>query len=154
MELPEDVFDHLSDPANPAWHHWNLKDETLFNGAVMGRLITRREADKCRLRMFPERRHMNLQGIIHGAVTLGLIDISMFTTMHVIGSGNAGPSVTLELSTQFIGGGDIGRPLDAVTEIMRETGKLMFVRGEVVQGDDSVAAYSGIIRKFAARKEG
>ncbi|MBO6608222.1 PaaI family thioesterase [Altererythrobacter sp.] len=147
----KDVFEHGPHPENPGWHHWNLKDDTLFNGAVMGKLITRKEGDKCRLRMFPERKHENLQGIIHGAVTLGLIDISMFTTMHVVGSGNAGPSVTLELSTQFIGGGDPARPLDAVTEIMRETGKLVFVRGEVVQEDDCVAAYSGIVRKFAPR---
>lgn len=151
--LKDEVFDHLPDPDNPGWHHWNLKDETLFNGAVMGKLITRREGDKCRLRMFPERKHENLQGIIHGAVTLGLIDISMFTTMHVVGSGNAGPSVTLELSTQFIGGGDPTRPLDAVTEIMRETGKMVFVRGEVVQDDDRVAAFSGIVRKFPVRKD-
>ncbi len=150
--LKDDVFDHLPDPDNPGWHHWNLKDDTLFNGAVMGKLITRAEGEKCRLRMFPERRHENLQGIIHGAVTLGLIDISMFTTMHVVGTGNAGPSVTLELSTQFIGGGDPKRPLDAVTEIMRETGKLVFVRGEVVQDDDRVAAFSGIIRKFVPRE--
>ena len=147
----KDVFEHGPDPEHPGWHHWNLKDHTLFNGAVMGKLITRKEGDKCRLRMFPERKHENLQGIIHGAVTLGLIDISMFTTMHVVSSGNAGPSVTLELSTQFIGGGDPERPLDAVTEIMRETGKLVFVRGEVVQDDDCVAAYSGIVRKFAPR---
>ncbi|TRD12522.1 PaaI family thioesterase [Erythrobacter insulae] len=158
MALSDDVFDHLPDPENPGWHHWNLKDDSLFNGAVMGKLITRRETsrggEKCRLRMFPERRHENLQGIIHGAVTLGLIDISMFTTMHVIGNGNAGPSVSLELSTQFVGGGDPTRPLDALTGIVRETGKLVFVRGEVVQGDDCVAAFSGIIRKFTPRKNG
>ncbi len=154
VAFKDDVFDHLPDPDNPGWHHWNLKDETLFNGAVMGKLITRREGDRCRLRMFPERKHENLQGIVHGAVTLGLIDISLFTTMHVVGTGNAGPSVTLELSTQFIGGGDPKRPLDAVTEIIRETGKLVFVRGEVVQDEDRVAAYSGIIRKFVARKDG
>ncbi len=153
MALKDDVFEHGPDPEHPGWHHWNLKDATLFNGAVMGKLITRREGERCRLRMFPERKHENLQGIIHGAVTLGLIDISLFTTMHVVGSGNAGPSVTLELSTQFIGGGDPKRPLDAVTEILRETGKLVFVRGEVVQDDDRIAAYSGIIRKFLPRND-
>ena len=151
MALRDEIFDHRPDPDNPGWHHWNLKDDTLFNGAVMGKLITRREGDACRLRMFPERRHENLQGIIHGAVSLALIDISLFTTMHVVGSGNAGPSVTLELSTQFIGGGDPSRPLDAVTEIMRETGKLVFVRGEVVQDEGRVCAYSGIIRKLPGR---
>ena len=150
--LSQDVFEHGPDPENPGWRHWNLKDDSLFNGAVMGKLITRVDDDgKARLRMFPERRHENLQGIIHGAVTLALIDISMFTTMHTIGTGDAGPSVTLELSTQFVGGGDPSRPLDAVNEIVRETGKLVFVRGQAVQGDDVVASYSGIIRKIRAR---
>ncbi|MFM7348310.1 MAG: PaaI family thioesterase [Erythrobacter sp.] len=152
MALSDDVFDHGPDPENPGWRHWNLKDPTLFNGAVMGRLITRVDEDgKARLRMFPERRHENLQGVIHGAVTLSLIDISLFVTMHTIGTGNAGPSVTLELSTQFVGGGNPGLPLDAVTEIVRETGKLVFVRGMVVQDEHVVASFSGIVRKMLPR---
>ena len=85
------------------------------------------------------------------AVTLSLIDISLFTTMHTIGTGNAGPSVTIELSTQFVGGGDPKRPLDAVCEIVRETGSLVFVRGEVVQESDAVASFSGIVRKMKPR---
>ena len=152
MALKDDVFEHGPDPENPGWNHWNLKDPTLFNGAVMGKLITRVDPDgKARLRMFPQRHHQNLQGIIHGAVTLSLIDIALFTTMHTIGSGNAGPSVTLELSTQFVGGGDPARVMDAVTEIVRETGKLVFVRGMVVQEDDTVASFSGIVRKMQQR---
>jgi acyl-coenzyme A thioesterase PaaI-like protein len=152
VALKDDVFEHGPDPDNPGWNHWNLKDPTLFNGAVMGKLITRVDPDgKARLRMFPERRHENLQGIIHGAVTLALIDISLFTTMHNLGSGDAGPSVTLELSTQFVGGGDPARPMDAVTEIVRETGKLMFVRGMVEQEGDVVASFSGIVRKMQPR---
>ena len=154
MALRDEVFDHGPDPENPGWRHWNLKDETLFNGAVMGKLITRVDDDgKARLRMFPERRHENLQGIIHGAVTLSLIDIALFTTMHTLGSGNAGPSVTLELSTQFVGGGKIATPLDAVTEIVKETGKLVFVRGLVEQGDHRVASFSGIVRKMRPRSD-
>ncbi len=152
MALKDDVFDHGPDPDNPGWRHWNLRDETLFNNVVMGRLITRVDTDgKTRLRMFPERRHLNLQGVIHGAVTLSLIDISLFVTMHMIGTGNAGPSVTLELSTQFVGGGDPARPMDAVTEIVRETGKLVFVRGMVEQDSDTVASFSGIVRKMQPR---
>ena len=150
MALPDDVFEHGPDPDNPGWRHWNLKDETLFNGAVMGKLITRVEegGQKSRLRTFPERKHENLQGIIHGAVTLSLIDISLFTTMHTIGCGNAGPSVTLELSTQFIGAGQVDRPLDSITEIVRETGSLVFIRGLVVQDDHTVASFSGIVKKM------
>jgi len=152
VALPDNVFEHGPDPDNPGWRHWNLKDETLFNSAVMGRLITRVDDDgRARLRMTPERRHANLQGIIHGAVTLSLIDISLFTTMHTIGTGNAGPSVTLELSTQFVGAGDLERPLDSVTEIVRETGSLVFVRGTVEQEEHTVASFSGIVRKMQRR---
>ena len=119
----------------------------------MGKLITRVDDDgqHSRLRMVPQRRHENLQGIIHGAVTLSLIDISLFTTMHTLGSGEAGPSVTLELSTQFVGAGRMDRPLDAVTQIVRETGSLVFVRGLVVQEDHTVASFSGIVKKMRPR---
>ena len=154
MALRDDIFENGPDPDTPGWRHWNLKDQTLFNGAVMGRMITRVDDDgRARLRMFPERRHENLQGIVHGAVTLALIDISLFTTMHMIGSGNAGPSVTLELSTQFVGGGKPDQPLDAVTEIVRETGSLVFVRGMVVQEAHVVANFSGIVKKMPKRAQ-
>jgi acyl-coenzyme A thioesterase PaaI-like protein len=60
-------------------------------------------------------------------------------------------AVTLELSTQFVGAGKVDRPLDAVVELVRETGRMMFLRGMVVQEDDTVASFSGIVRK-ARRK--
>lgn len=151
MAPPDEYFDTSPDPENPGWFRWDLRDKTLYNSAVLGPLITRPEGRGCRLRMIPKRHHENLQGMIHGAATLGLIDIALFTTMHMAGSGNAGPSVTLELSTQFIGAGNPDKPLDAVTEILRETGSMVFVRGSVEQDDTTVASFSGIIRKFSRR---
>lgn len=133
------------------WYSWNLVDRTRYNTAVLGDMHVRREGDQCRLRMFPERRHTNLGDNIHGAATLGLIDIALFATMHLVGHGDAGPSVTVELSTQFVGAGDPERPLDALTEIVRETGRMLFLRGQAVQGDDVVASYSGIVRKMKPR---
>jgi acyl-coenzyme A thioesterase PaaI-like protein len=116
----------------------------------------RREDQQCRLRMFPERHHTNLGDNIHGAATLGLIDIALFATMHLVGHGDAGPSVTVELSTQFVGAGDPDRPLDAVTEIVRETGRMLFLRGQCTQpgesgGENVIASYSGIVRKMKPR---
>ncbi|MGB3710707.1 MAG: PaaI family thioesterase [Erythrobacter sp.] len=133
------------------WYSWNLVDRTRYNTAVLGEMRVRGEGSACRLRMFPERRHTNLGDNIHGAATLGLIDIALFATMHVVGSGNAGPSVTVELSTLFVGAGDPDKPLDAVTEIVRETGRMLFLRGKCVQDDDVIASYSGIVRKMKPR---
>jgi len=151
VEAQEPAFDYREDPDHPGWHTWNLRDQTRFNAVVMGDMLVRAEGDKCRLRMFPERKHTNLQDIVHGAVTLSLIDISLFAAMRTLTGGDAGPAVTLELSTQFIGAGKPGEPLDAVVEVLRETGRLLFLRGEVVQGDHLVAGFTGLVRK-ASRK--
>jgi acyl-coenzyme A thioesterase PaaI-like protein len=59
--------------------------------------------------------------------------------------------VTVELSTQFVGGGKPDMPLDAVCEIVRETGSMVFVRGTVVQEDHAVASFSGIVKKIKPR---
>ena len=147
MQEPPTHFDASEAPDHPGWYSWDLKDKTRFNAAVMGRMIMRPEGDKCRLRMFPEVRHTNLQDMIHGATTLSLIDISLFTGMHVLASGDAGFAVTVELSTQFVGAGNPDLPLDAVTEIVRETGRMLFMRGEVEQDENVIAAFSGIVRK-------
>ena len=152
MEAPFDYHPlNETEAGEPGWFSWNLKDRTRYNTAVLGDMQVRRDSDFCRLRMFPERHHTNLTDNIHGATTLGLIDIALFATMHVVGTGNAGPSVTVELSSQFVGAGDPAKPLDAVSEIVRETGRMVFVRGQCVQGDDVIASYSGIVRKMKPR---
>ncbi|RXM14613.1 PaaI family thioesterase, partial [Citrobacter sp. AAK_AS5] len=83
-------------------------------------------------------------------ITLALIDISLFAAMRTLLEGDAGGSVTLELSSQFTGAGRLDAPLDAVVEVMRETRRLVFLRGTVVQGEQDenlVATFSGIVRK-------
>ena len=147
--------DYRPVPGEEGWFTWNLKDATRYNGVVLGPLKVRHERDgerpRTRLRMIPEHKHTNIQDMVHGAVTLGLIDIALFAGAQTLGEGHDGPMVTVELSTQFVGAGSPARPLDAVSELVRETGKLAFVRGEVVQDDGVVADYSGILRKLAHR---
>lgn len=148
-------FIYEPDPANPGWHRWELADDTRFNAQTMGKMLVRPEDSRsCRVRMFPERRHSNLLDMVHGAVTLALMDISLFAAMRTLLSGDAAGSVTLELSSQFTGAGSLDRPLDAVVEVMRETGRMVFMRGTIVQGEEDghlVASFSGIVRKPSQR---
>lgn len=146
----------MAEPLEDGWISWNLRDDTRFN-ALLEPLSVRLEhptADGrpvARLRMLPGRQHSNLGNAVHGAVSLGLIDIALFASSHQFGVfGASGPAVTLDLSTQFVGAGRIDEPLDAVTELVRETGRLVFLRGLLVQGPgDShlVASFAGTIRK-------
>jgi uncharacterized protein (TIGR00369 family) len=144
MTAPPNGFLFEPSPDHPGWSTWNLTDPTRFNAQTMGGMLVRVEdqADgsrRIRLRMHPERRHSNLLDAVHGGVTLALIDIALFAGMRLISGGDAAGSVTLDLSTQFIGAGRIGTPLDAVVEVLRETRRLVFVRGLIEQGDDLVS---------------
>jgi acyl-coenzyme A thioesterase PaaI-like protein len=142
----EAAFAFGEDTDHPGWHSWRLKDDTRYNGSL-GKLIVRREGDLARVRMFPTRVHTNLQDAIHGGTTLGFIDVSLFAASRMFGLIDAGTAVTLDLSTQFIGVGRMGEPLDAEVELLRETRRLIFMRGLVAQGETKVAAFAGTIRK-------
>jgi acyl-coenzyme A thioesterase PaaI-like protein len=58
-----------------------------------------------------------------------------------------GPASTLDMSIQFITGGAISVATEAHVELLRETGRLLFLRGVVVQDDVMVASFLGTIRK-------
>ena len=52
--------------------------------------------------------------------------------------------MTLDLSAQFIGGGMIGEPFEARVELLRETGRMLFLRGLIVQEDTpTIASFTG-----------
>ncbi|MBB5686179.1 PaaI family thioesterase [Sphingobium boeckii] len=135
------------DPENPGWHTWALSDSTRFN-SVLGKMILRLDPDgQARIRMFPAHIHSNLSNNVHGGTTLAFIDVSLFAASRLFGLIDPGTSVTLDLSTHFIGAGKVDEPLDAVVELLRETGRLLFLRGLIVQGDHTVASFAGTIRK-------
>ena len=150
METP--AFDNSPDPENPGWFNWQMIDSSRYNGTVIGKILVRSDGEgKARLRMFPEHMHSNLSGVVHGGTTLGFIDVAMFGASRMFGLIDAGTAVTLDLSVQFIGAGVIGEPLDAEVELLKETGRLLFMRGLVLQGENRIAAFSGTIRKPTKR---
>jgi uncharacterized protein (TIGR00369 family) len=147
------AFIHEPDPQNPGWHTWDLVDQERFNPVVMGRMLMRRENDRAvRVRLVnPRAMHSNAQDNIHGGTTLSLIDIAMFAAIHDVLGADAAASVTVDLSTQFLGAGSLGRPLDALCEVMKESRRFAFMRGTVEQDGALVASYLGTIRKPTAR---
>ncbi len=137
------------DADNPGWLNWRIADARRFNNAVLGKLLVRVEGPaSARVRMAPQSPlHTNSAGNIHGAITLSLIDVALFAGMYAMRGMDAGRSVTLDLASQFIASGDASRPLDAVVELLRETRRLAFLRGLVVQDDDIVASFTATARK-------
>jgi len=139
-------------PDHPGWSTFDLDLAEAFNSRVIGPMIARREGERtCRLRCFPRTELRNLMGGLHGGALLGFIDVSLFAGMQFLTDSDAGGGITIDLSTQFIGAGRIDRPLDAVIEVLRETGRLLFLRGLLEQDGELVCSYSGTIRKPGKR---
>jgi len=142
------TFLYEEDPDHPGWMRWGFTDPTRYN-SFLGPMLVKVEGGIARVRMTPERRHSNLRDNVHGGAMLGFIDVALFAASRSFGLITAGSAVTLDLSVQFIGGGRIGELLEAQVELLKETGRLLFLRGLVVQGDEKVASFTGTIRKSA-----
>lgn len=148
MELEHAAFkgEH---PDHPGWYEWRIPGETRFNQAVMGLTLIRLESGQAaRIRMFPQEKHININDVVHGGIIMSLADMSMFAGVSLLLGKDLASAVTVEANVHFLGAGSPENPLDAVVEVVRETGRLVFVRGQVEQGENAVAAFSGIIRKI------
>lgn len=140
-------FRHEPDPDNPGWMIWEIREKERFNN-ILGPFRVRKESNTmARCRIWPQPIHSNLANVVHGGVVMSFIDIALFAGSRMLGIEHAGRSVTLDLTCQFMVPGELENPLDAEIEILRETGRLVFLRGMVVQDEVKVAAFSGTIRK-------
>jgi uncharacterized protein (TIGR00369 family) len=145
------LIQHAPDPDHPGWWTWAFEDETRFH-AVIGKLLVRADGPgRAVCRMFPEERHANLGGMVHGGAILTFIDMALFAGGRLAGA-NVIRAVTLDLNTRFLSRGRIGVPLDAQVELLRETKRLVFLAGKLVQEDELVASFSGALRKYSQDK--
>ncbi len=137
---------HEPAPDHPGWWTWALADDSRFN-AVIGKLLVRADGPgRALCRMFPEERHSNLGDMVHGGAILTFVDMALFAGGRLAGA-NVMRAVTLDLSTRFLSRGRIGVPLDAEVELLRETKRLAFMAGRVVQEGELVAHFTGALRK-------
>jgi uncharacterized protein (TIGR00369 family) len=141
---------HVPDPEHPGWWTWDLPDGQRYN-ATLGKLLVRGEREgRARCRMFPDERQANLGDVVHGGAILTFIDMAMFAGGYAAGA-DLGPSVTLDLSAQFLSAGRLGVPLDCTVELLRESKRMAVMRGLVEQGRETVAAWSGTLRKLSRK---
>ncbi len=134
-------------PEHPGWHEWRVPGA--FNREVIGLLLVRDEGNgTARTRIFPQPHMANIAGFVHGGVLSAFADASLFAGPGVLTGKDIASAVTIELSLQYVGAGSMDEPLDALVTILRETGRMIFVQGRIVQRDNPVAGFSGIVRKI------
>ena len=131
------------------WVRWGRVPDGRFHD-LLGDLYFRVTANGVESRMNTDRQHSNSFGLLHGGFLMSFIDMAMFTIIAPrFGSGEG--AVTLSCATDFLTGGIPGQPIEARGEVLKETGKLFFVRGLVTQRGDNVASFTGTMRKVSRR---
>jgi uncharacterized protein (TIGR00369 family) len=144
----------MSNPVRPlpdadGWIRWDKAPDGRFHD-LLGDLYFRVTANGVESRMDTGRQHSNPLGFLHGGFLMSFIDMAMFTIIRPRFSRGEG-AVTLSCATDFLTGGIPGEPIEARGEVLKETGKLFFVRGLVTQRGDNVASFTGTMRKIARR---
>jgi acyl-coenzyme A thioesterase PaaI-like protein len=148
----------VSGKDRPVGLHHDGPDADGFEGWIFGgdgynvgygRMLARAEGKSiARVRIATGPARANVLGSVHGGFLLAFLDQALFVGQGAIGGVTPGNAVTLNIATQFVSPGRIGAPLDCVVEMVRETGRLVFLRGTLEQGDNLVMTYQATMRKL------
>jgi acyl-coenzyme A thioesterase PaaI-like protein len=139
------------DPDHPGWFSWGDFPRGSF-AAQTGRLLFRPDGPgRAMTRMFPDERHQNMGGSIHGGAVMSFIDMSLFAGGRCAGMAE-GHYVTLDCSTRFVARGQVGIPLDAYVRLLKQTrGGLVFFEGHCEQDGEICYAFTGTLKRITAR---
>ena len=130
---------------NAGWTCWRRDPDGRF-ASMLCDFFFREGARGVECRMETARKHSNGLGYLHGGFIMSFIDMAMFAFIFRQLENSA--AVTLSCATDFLSAGIVGKPIEAHGEILKETGKMLFVRGLVTQDGVNLASFTGTMRKI------
>ena len=95
-----------------------------------------------------EKRHMNGGGALHGGLLMSFADFALFAISrdHIDGM-----AVTVGFNSEFVSAGPQDALIEATGEVTKATGSLLFVRGKIFSGGETILVFSGILKKIRKR---
>ena len=140
------------DPDEPDWYRWTPEASSSFAGLYGLVRVLQKGPGRARVKITPDPHLNSSTGAIHGGAIAGYVDIAIFAGS--VGSGVAMPdgAGTVELSVHYLTQAFLGQPLEAEVEVLRDGGRLVFVRGTIEQGEALIASYTALIRKNSPPK--
>jgi acyl-coenzyme A thioesterase PaaI-like protein len=98
-----------------------------------------------------EKRHLNGGGFLHGGMLMAFADYALFVIAYDE-LREHDYSVTVSCQTEFLkSAAPLGALVFAKGHVTRNTGSLVFVRGEIYVGEDTLATFNAILKKIGKR---
>jgi uncharacterized protein (TIGR00369 family) len=130
------------------WLAWADPTPGTFLDSAIGASYSRGiDAAKATVMLESRPSHANRLGALHGGFLAAFADHALFAGLVAMGRPEQAGAVTVDLTMQYCGSGKVGPHLRAEVELLRETGRLMFLRQAIFQDDDLIAASSATVRK-------
>ncbi|GJE38771.1 PaaI family thioesterase [Methylobacterium persicinum] len=98
-----------------------------------------------------DRKHANLIGVVHGGMLMSFADRAMGVT--AMGAADGANCVTIQLEMKFLEAGRMGNWISAQSFVVKRTGSMVFMRGEVRDGERLVATADGVWKILRRRAE-
>lgn len=133
------------------WTRWSGIHPNRFSDLIGSHYYRMDDAGIVECAMPTEEKHLNGLGFLHGGFLMAFIDQTLFAIARPRLSATVG-AVTLSCDTHFLGAGVAGRIIHGTGEVLRETGKLLFIRGLLTQEGNSICAFTGTLRKVPRGK--
>lgn len=122
------------DPAATGWVH--IEDEGFI--ATVGPIYARDGVYAFRV----SQKHANLIGVVHGGMLMSFADRAMGVT--AMAAADGANCVTIQLEMKFLEAGRMGDWLTCQSIVVKRTGSMVFMRGEVRDGERLVATADGV----------
>jgi len=129
------------------WISWSYED---FRGfmRLVGPSYARPAGDgRAQVAIATRDEHGNIAGGLHGGLLAGFADHAYFAALAALGRTDQVGGVTTDLTMQYLAAGAVGPDLEAEVEILRETGRMLFMRLLLRQDGETICASSATIRK-------
>lgn len=91
-------------------------------------------------------RHRNLNGVVQGGMLMTLADRGLGRIARMTHGGN--PVATVSFAYDFLGAAKLGRFVEVHPRVVRETGSLVFMEGDVLADGDLIGRAHGVWKKL------
>lgn len=112
----------------------------------VGPFLRRDGADGVTVGLRVEPHHCNEHGTLHGGVQMAMADYTVGTNAR-FGMGEEG-TMSVSFDSAFVDAGQLGDWVEGRAVIVRRTGSMVFVRGELTVGDRTLLSFSSIVKRL------
>mgnify|MGYP002266223795 FL=1 len=104
------------------------------------------DLDRLRFAFRAEEKHCNSGGIVHGGLLMTFADL-MMCAAGTVGTTDRGV-FTVSFNAEFMASGNLGEIIKARSEVVRRTGQMVFMRGEIYTDERVILTCSAVLRRM------